>query len=82
MATHPQDSPRGLFIKQRIGVNSQGGTLAELSTDSTGLVNSKGMKFTGALRVTGTSRTITANSTGWLLGTRYISTNGTGNVST
>ena len=82
MTLHPQNSPRGLFVKQRVGIQSSGGVLAQLTTNSTGLVVDNDLKITGTFGINGTSRVLSANSTGILLGTRYLSTNGTSNVVT
>lgn len=74
---HSQNSPRGLFAKRQI-------TLADTSGNSVNLTsNSSGVLLSGGLQVSGlTAAKITANSTGLLIGSRYISTNTTGNATT
>lgn len=69
---HPQNSPRGLFAKNRIDVGAQ-----YMTANSTAVV------FSGAVAFSGVSaKTITSNSTGIKIGARYISTNTTGNATT
>lgn len=105
---HPQNSPRGLWAKDRIAIKASGGlylndysatslllsanstglvlagavkvsnkTAAVLSGNSTGVIHSGGASFSGK-----TGAYITQNSTGILIGSRYISTNTTGNSTT
>ena len=69
---HPQSGPRGLWAKQRIDVGSQSLTY-----------NSTAIRVSGALGIGAyTTAYINANSTGIRIGTRYVSTNTTGNSTT
>lgn len=95
MADHPQNSPRGLFTRNKITVaNSTGnGTMTPynggitfdggiaLSGKTAGKItaNSTGAIIADALRVGSKATYITSNSTGVKLGNKYISTNTTGN---
>jgi len=82
----PQNSPRGLFSKKVFGIpNTSGaGFIFEAYSATTPLIaaDSNGLVLAGAIKITGTARLLTVNSTGWKLGSRYISTNTTGNVTT
>lgn len=73
---HPQNSPRGLFVKKKIALVPSAGTELGMTANSTGLI------LTGGLSISATSRYITANTTGIKIGSRYISTNVTGNLTT
>lgn len=55
-----------------------------LSGEATDIItqNSTAVTFPSQIRLSGTSRFIVANSTGLLIGGRYISTNTTGNLTT
>lgn len=89
---HPQSSPRGFEAHKRIDVGA-----SQITANSTGLVLSAAIfpsggasKVTGdstavivnALKIGSWSTAITVDSTGVLLGARYISTNTTGNATT
>lgn len=77
MANHPQNSPRGLFMKKKITVaTATSGNGSSLTANSTALILSAG------LSISSTTRYITANTTGIKIGSRYISTNVTGNLIT
>lgn len=76
MAGHPQNSPRGLWAKQQLDIVSSGGVATRISGDSSGLVLDRGLTLGSS------SVAITVDSTGYLLGSRYISTNTTGNEAT
>lgn len=94
---HPQSSPRGLFAKQRIDAGSQTltqnstgitfsgavflsaqATIGKLSANSTAIL----FPATGFQMAALTSLKVTSNSTGIKIGTRYVSTNTTGNSTT
>ena len=69
---HPQSSPRGLWAKQRIDFGGHQFTY-----------NSTAIRVSGSLGIGSyTTSYINANSTGIRIGTRYISTNTTGNSTT
>lgn len=68
MAGHPQGTPRGLLGKTGIDIGA-----TSLTANSTGLIVSNG------LRIGSKAVFITSNSTGVKLGSKYISTNTTGN---
>lgn len=94
----PQNSPRGLFSKKQITVVPNSGTPTDITANSTGLLLSAGLAVSGqsgqkltanstaiilsAARIGTLASYITANSTGIKIGTRYISTNTTGNATT
>jgi len=90
--THPQSSPRGLFAKQKVYVGAQ--TLSGNSTGVTfaGAIYPSGLTkaitanstavIVPALRIGALASYITVNSTGIRIGSRYISTNTTGNTTT
>lgn len=93
-----QNSPRGLFTKKAIGVFGTDGTLTTVAGNSTGVTLDRGLQLSGqsgqkltadstgiiasALRVGSKATYITSNSTGIKIGSRYISSNTTGNVTT
>lgn len=80
------------------GIQVSGATNARASGNSTGVLLNAGLMLSGktgvkltanttaiiatALRLGSTAVTITVNSTGYLIGSRYISTNTTGNLAT
>jgi len=68
---HPQNSPRGLFGKQRIDI----GTHA-LTFNSTALI------LPNSVRIGTKATYLSSNSTGVKLGSLYISCNSTGNTTT
>ncbi len=90
---HPQSSPRGFIAHKRIDVGS-----SNITYNSTGVVLSGALYLSGkstvklsanstavnatALSVGSLASYITANSTGIKIGSRYISTNTTGNSTT
>jgi len=92
---HPQNSPRGLFAKNRIDTGSQ-----SLTYNSTGLIlggalfvsgqttvgkvsaNSTAIILPNSVRVGTKATYLSSDSTGVKLGARYISTNTTGNTNT
>ena len=95
MAGHPQSSPRGLFAKARIDVgatnltgNSTGiiasGALfvSNQSTYGKLTANSTALLLPNSVRVGTKTTYFSSDSTGVKLGSRYISTNTTGNSST
>jgi hypothetical protein len=77
MAGHPQNSPRGLFAKRNVDVISSGGVVTRLSANSSGVTLDRGISVSSQ-----GAHVITANSTGLRIGSRYISTNTTGNSAT
>ena len=68
---HPQNSPRGLFGKQRLDI----GTHA-LTFNSTALI------LPNTVRIGTKATYLSSNSTGVKLGSLYISCNSTGNTTT
>ena len=80
---HPQSTPRGLFAKKSIRVPAGGSLRFDNYSESTGLLaaDSTGLKVLAAnFKMSGTSRLISANSTGYKINGRYISTNTTNNL--
>lgn len=94
---HPQSSPRGFIAKQRIDAgstqftyNSTGvilnkalfvagqTTVGKLNANSTAIL----LPATGFQMASLTTLKVTSDSTGILIGSRYISTNTTGNTTT
>jgi hypothetical protein len=73
MPVHPQNSPRGAFVKARIDI----GTFSLTANSTAILVPATGFQFASL-----SSLKITSNSTGIRIGSRYISTNTTGNATT
>jgi len=80
---HPQNSPRGLFSKKRVSFPSGANLFADNYSATTSVMrfNSTGVKVPG-ITLNNTSRVITSDSTGIKVGSRYISTNSTGNLAT
>jgi len=94
----PQNSPKGLIYKRSFGISDSSGNISTLASNSTGLTLTAGLQLSGltaqkitanstaiiasALRIGTLASYITANSTGIKLGSRYISTNTTGNATT
>jgi hypothetical protein len=89
MAIRPQSSPRGVIGKKALVVGGK-----EITANSTGIIvdavtigaqavtaNSTSI-IVPALRIGALASYITVNSTGIRIGTRYISTNTTGNATT
>lgn len=91
---HPQSTPRGIVAHKRIDINSQqltddGTNLAlnngiKISNQANAVLtgNSTGLLIAGGLNLSASSATITVDSTGYLIGSRYISTNTTNNLTT
>ena len=94
---HPQSSPRGYFAKKRIDIGSQSLTYnstgavfgaaiflsgqtvkGKLSANNTAIL----LPSTGFQMAALTTLKITSNSTGILIGSKYISANSTGNTTT
>lgn len=67
----PQSSPRGLFAKARIDVGAW-----SITQNSTTLI------LPNSVRIGAKTTYLSSDSTGVKLGTRYISTNTTGNSTT
>jgi hypothetical protein len=89
MSGHPNNSPRGLWAKTAGMVGADGlkftpysTATALLDSDSTGLAVAGGVKVGTTIRIGSTAVTISKNSTGYKIGSRYISTNTTGNATT
>ncbi len=62
MANRPQNSPKGLFVKKKIGVADSSGNVSYLTSNSTGLA------LDGALQLSGSvAHKLTGNSTGLVL---------------
>lgn len=93
----PQNSPKGLFRKRQIDVVGSNGDIVALTANSTALLVDKGLRLSGQANavLTGDSTGVKTNagltvgasiltedSTGLLLGSRYLSTNTTGNSTT
>lgn len=90
MPPHPQNSPRGLWAKDRIQIKASGGLLYSDYSASALLVkaNSTGLVLAGGLRVSDKANaTLTGNSTGLIvvgsvsvsnLATHKITANSTG----
>lgn len=78
----PINSAKGLRAFKALYLVDASGNTTQVTGNSTGMIFNKGLKLTGTFQISGTSRVFTADSTGVKLGTRYISTNGTGNVTT
>lgn len=68
---HPQNSPRGLFSKKQIDFGS-----FSLAFNSTALI------LPNSVRIGSKATYLSSDSTGVKLGSRYISTNTTGNSTT
>ena len=92
---HPQDTPRGYIVKQRIDIGA-----TNLTGNSTGMLfsgsvtasgqatfgklsaNSTAMILPNSVRVGTKTTYLSSNSTGVKLGSLYISCNSTGNTTT
>ena len=91
---HPQSSPRGLVAHKRIDINGNEitgdstGIILEAGVKICNKANailtgnSTGVAVSGGLNLSSTSDYVTVDSTGYLIGSRYISTNTTGNLTT
>lgn len=92
---HPQNSPRGLFAKNRIEAGSQnitanstgyifGGSVFVSNQTTFGKVsaNSTALILPNSVRIGTKTTYFSSNSTGVRLGNLYISCNSTGNTTT
>lgn len=71
MAGHPQNSPRGLWAKRQIDFGAYSMTF-----------NSTALILPNSVRIGSKATYLSSDSTGVKLGSRYISTNTTGNSTT
>ena len=89
---HPQTTPRGLIAAKRLDIgasnvtaNSTGLILSagvKVSNKANAVLtgNSTGLLVSGGLNLSASSVSVTVDSTGYLIGSRYISTNTTNNL--
>lgn len=89
---HPQITPRGMVAHKRVDVGGNqltddgtnlilnNGIKISSKTNAVLTGNSTGLAISGGLNLSASSANITVDSTGYLIGSRYISTNTTNNL--